>query len=142
MDLLSVVTHELGHVLGLADSANLRDVMGEALSPGVRRLPMASDLPGTVPAASSDALLVRALGPASAPALGEGPVQPTMSGTGVSAPVATPADGGPAVQLVPAPAVLTAGPAQHQVRDRVFADLDGGGLVAALGVATVPAWPL
>jgi hypothetical protein len=142
MDLLSVVTHELGHVLGLGDSANLGDVMGEALSPGVRRLPTASDLGGTAHAAPSDALLVRALGPASAPALGEGPVQPAPSGTGASAPVATSADGGLAVQLVPAPAVLTAGPDQHRVRDRVLADLDGGELAAALGTLTVPAWPL
>ena len=140
--LLSVVTHELGHVLGLGDSANLRDVMGEALSPGVRRLPTASDLPGTVPAASSDALLVRALGPAGAPALGEGPVQPAMSGPGTDAVTAAPADGGRAVQLVPAPAGPTPGPARHGVRDRVFADLDGGGFAAALGAATVPGWPL
>ena len=141
MDLLSVMTHELGHVLGLADSANLRDVMGEALSPGVRRLPTAGDLPGAAHAASSDALLVRALGPAGAPALGEGPVQPAMSGPGTDAVTAAPADGGRAVQLVPAPAVLTAGPAPHGLRDRVFADLDGG-FAAALGTLTVPAWPL
>jgi hypothetical protein len=44
MDLLSVVSHELGHVIGLADSPNIQDVMGETLAPGVRRLPAASDL--------------------------------------------------------------------------------------------------
>jgi hypothetical protein len=44
MDLLSVVSHELGHVLGLEDSPDLKDVMGETLAPGVRRLPTASDL--------------------------------------------------------------------------------------------------
>jgi hypothetical protein len=44
MDLLSVVNHELGHVLGLEDSPDLMDVMGETLAPGVRRLPAAGDL--------------------------------------------------------------------------------------------------
>jgi len=49
MDLLSVVDHELGHVLGLGDSQDLHDVMGETLAAGVRRLPSASDLfTGTV----------------------------------------------------------------------------------------------
>jgi hypothetical protein len=45
MDLLSVVSHELGHVLGLDDGRDSRDVMGETLAPGVRRLPAAGDLP-------------------------------------------------------------------------------------------------
>jgi hypothetical protein len=44
MDLLSVVSHELGHVLGLEDCPDLKDVMGETLTPGVRRLPTAGDL--------------------------------------------------------------------------------------------------
>jgi hypothetical protein len=64
MDLLSVVSHELGHVLGLEDSPDLADVMGETLAAGVRRLPTASDLapdvvqaitPATVGAAGPDA---------------------------------------------------------------------------------------
>jgi hypothetical protein len=132
MDLLSVLTHELGHVLGLADSTNGRDVMGEALPPGVRRLPTANDLPGMTHAVPSDALLVRALGPAGAPVFGVWPVQSATSGAGASAPVVPPAAVGPAVQLVPAPAVVTVGPAPRRVRDQVFADLDGGGLAAAL----------
>jgi hypothetical protein len=44
MDLRSVLDHEFGHVLGLDDSDNLHDVMGETLAAGVRRLPRASDL--------------------------------------------------------------------------------------------------
>jgi hypothetical protein len=47
MDLLSVLGHELGHVLGLADTPDTRDVMGETLAPGVRRLPGASDVQAT-----------------------------------------------------------------------------------------------
>jgi uncharacterized protein (TIGR03118 family) len=46
MDLRSVLDHEFGHVLGLQDSNNLQDVMGETLAAGVRRLPRASDLAG------------------------------------------------------------------------------------------------
>jgi hypothetical protein len=57
MDLLSVVSHELGHVLGLGDSENTQDVMGETLAPGVRRLPTASDVyaSGVEPIAASSA---------------------------------------------------------------------------------------
>jgi titin len=38
-DLVSVVSHELGHMLGLDDASDLSIVMGEFLSPGIRRLP-------------------------------------------------------------------------------------------------------
>jgi hypothetical protein len=43
MDLLTVVAHEMGHVLGLAD-ADTSDLMGSTLPPGVRRVPVRSDL--------------------------------------------------------------------------------------------------
>ncbi|HVK13697.1 MAG TPA: hypothetical protein VM597_33430, partial [Gemmataceae bacterium] len=40
MDLLSVVMHELGHVLGLGDvDGEDHELMGETLAPGVRRVP-------------------------------------------------------------------------------------------------------
>ena len=42
VDLLSVVTHELGHVLGY-DHDDPFDVMGATLSLGVRRLPTSSN---------------------------------------------------------------------------------------------------
>ena len=43
MDLLSVVMHELGHVLGLQDfEGGDHDLMGETLAPGVRRVPGAA----------------------------------------------------------------------------------------------------
>src|SRR5207249_11256851 len=44
MDLLSVIAHEMGHVLGLDHDADPDDVMGEALAPGVRRMPTAADV--------------------------------------------------------------------------------------------------
>jgi hypothetical protein len=47
MDLLSVVSHELGHVLGLPDSDNTQNLMGETLAAGVRRLPTTSDVLAT-----------------------------------------------------------------------------------------------
>jgi hypothetical protein len=37
IDLLSVVTHELGHVLGFDDVHSNADIMGETLSAGIRR---------------------------------------------------------------------------------------------------------
>ncbi|MBU0500349.1 MAG: cadherin-like domain-containing protein [Gammaproteobacteria bacterium] len=44
MDLLSVLLHEYGHVLGLDHNANGHDFMATTLAPGVRRLPSAEEL--------------------------------------------------------------------------------------------------
>ena len=40
MDLLTVVEHEMGHVLGLAENGNPEGIMGETLEAGIRRLPI------------------------------------------------------------------------------------------------------
>jgi hypothetical protein len=44
LDLLTVLIHELGHVLGLGHAPGDDDVMVQYLTPGVRRLPVAEDL--------------------------------------------------------------------------------------------------
>jgi hypothetical protein len=47
MDLLSVVAHELGHLVGLDDdhgADHAADVMGDSLAAGVRRVPMNADV--------------------------------------------------------------------------------------------------
>jgi hypothetical protein len=44
MDLLSVVLHEYGHVLGLEHSTDSHDFMATTLQPGVRRLPSIEEL--------------------------------------------------------------------------------------------------
>jgi hypothetical protein len=47
VDLLTVITHELGHVIGLADRSSSEVVMMSSLLPvGVRRLPGIADLDG------------------------------------------------------------------------------------------------
>jgi hypothetical protein len=66
VDLLSVVAHELGHVLGLDDfsgAAGTTDVMGDGLAPGVRRVPSVADVaalgvPTTLPTAYSPGVVL------------------------------------------------------------------------------------
>ncbi|WP_291995607.1 tandem-95 repeat protein [Candidatus Accumulibacter sp. ACC003] len=43
MDMLTVLLHEYGHVVGLEHSANSHDLMASTLLPGVRRLPSAGE---------------------------------------------------------------------------------------------------
>ena len=81
MDLLSVVAHEMGHVLGLEDGHDTQDVMGETLAPGVRRLPVASDLPAQLssPSAVPVAVAVTVTLPAvSTPASNANPAAPLL----------------------------------------------------------------
>ena len=44
VDLLTVLEHELGHVIGLADNAQAGDLMDITLGLGVRRAPTSADL--------------------------------------------------------------------------------------------------
>ena len=59
MDLLTVVMHEMGHVLGLDDthgSGNVNDLMYESLGSGIRRLPTAAPADGPGGGAALDAV--------------------------------------------------------------------------------------
>ena len=44
MDPLTVVLHEMGHALGLADLDGEDDLMGGVLQPGTRQLPRMDDI--------------------------------------------------------------------------------------------------
>ncbi len=44
MDLLTVVMHGMGHVLGLADLGDADSLMADVLLPGIRRLPTVTDV--------------------------------------------------------------------------------------------------
>jgi hypothetical protein len=74
MDLLSVVAHEMGHIiLAMEESAQPNDVMTEALPVGVRRLPTPQDL---------------GLEPSAAGANGQNPLSLTVGAPGASPGVA------------------------------------------------------
>jgi hypothetical protein len=83
MDLLSVVAHEMGHViLWLLESPKPDDVMTEALPAGVRRMPTPQDLglqPWAEWVSSHNALGLKELVASAAP-------QPTANGVQASAP--------------------------------------------------------
>jgi hypothetical protein len=59
VDLLTVLEHELGHVIGLSDNAQAGDLMDVTLGLGVRRAPTAADLT-TIAQATSTAVTVPA----------------------------------------------------------------------------------
>jgi uncharacterized protein (TIGR03118 family) len=138
MDLRSVLDHEFGHVLGLEDSDNLRDVMGETLAAGVRRLPSASDLGGS---GLSNALLIGALGRGSGAVLGALQAPPATSPSPAPAagtPSATAAGSSQTVPLVSTPPGPAPGVPAYPVRDQAFADLEGTQSVALAPTADPP----
>jgi hypothetical protein len=106
MDLLTVVEHELGHVLGLADldpSAAPHDLMTTTLSPGVRRLPApmaASVVPAPADTAQAPAPVPSPAEPVGAPAAADlpAPPAPVVVTTAAAPPPAT----GPAALSVDA----------------------------------------
>jgi hypothetical protein len=73
VDLLTVIAHELGHELGLADDAG-NDLMGEYLPVGARRLPEPAVAPVVVaPAPEPTIVTGPASQPAAAPSVGASP---------------------------------------------------------------------
>jgi uncharacterized repeat protein (TIGR01451 family) len=122
MDLLTVVSHEVGHALGLGDQAGANDVMTGALAPGVRRLPEPLSSSGT------------AVGTAAAPA-----------SFGLSAAVPT-ARAGQLESALPSAPLSTAPRTQTIAALLVPAVRDGGALLVPAGVtqdgaASGPAQP-
>jgi hypothetical protein len=132
MDLRSVLDHEFGHVLGLEDSDNLQDVMGETLAAGVRRLPRASDLGGT---GLSNALLIGVLGQDSGAVPGGAQAQPATSPS--PAPAAGSSQAVPLASTPPGPGPALGVPA-YRVRDQAFPDLEGTSSVALSPTADPP----
>ncbi len=66
-DLLTVVTHELGHTLGLSDlGGNSNDLMATTLATGVQRLPSAQDVAAVVALQSPAGQAAPVAGPAPA----------------------------------------------------------------------------
>jgi hypothetical protein len=66
-DLLSVVTHEIGHQLGFDVTSNYQDVMGAYLNTGVRRVDIIDERPPQMLAASDVAPVIALGAPASMP---------------------------------------------------------------------------
>jgi hypothetical protein len=140
MDLLSVVSHELGHVLGLDDGHDSRDVMGETLAPGQRRLPAADDLHSEMfqPPAANFALAVAAH-PAVTAAASNGTQAAPVPAPFVAE--ATAVLGAPSqVSATVLPLTRSSRTSATGLFDEVFASLDGGTLTGALRGDEVSAW--
>jgi hypothetical protein len=93
VDLLTVLEHELGHVIGLADNSQAGDLMDIALGLGVRRAPTRADL-ATIARASITRVAARVFEPVVPAIVSEnsgGPAGATMEALSPSLPV-PPAD--------------------------------------------------
>jgi hypothetical protein len=69
MDLQTVVTHAVGHVLGFADHNGGNDIMTTTLGPGIQRLPEGVSSNDDVLTDRSDAVEARAFNPAAVVAM-------------------------------------------------------------------------
>lgn len=96
-DLLTVIAHELGHVLGYADEhgGGDGDLMDHALSPGVQRLPQPAFAPlrAVAVGAAGDELLRPVLGSGRSVQLGRGTSAAARTDAGLAALLAEPASG-------------------------------------------------
>jgi hypothetical protein len=107
MDLLTVVAHEMGHVLGYADHNQL-DLMSYYLTPGERFLPQGLDQNGSLPVPGSGAAAVLAV-----PDLGQAHVSPLSVSV-------LPAPHGSARELTSAVGSTLAGPAKSQRQTEIL----------------------
>ena len=69
VDLVTVLEHELGHVLGLPDNAEAGDLMDITLGLGVRRVPGSADLAAIASSSSSNTLVAAPTTVVAAPVL-------------------------------------------------------------------------
>ncbi|QEH31554.1 Calx-beta domain protein [Aquisphaera giovannonii] len=112
-DLVTVLAHELGHALGLADrdpAAAPGDLMAETLAPGVRRLPAPSDVAAIAASGSPDGLRPAPAGRDAAEAAAIG------IATSPASPPPRPATKGAAVSFSHRPMTVGAGPAGFTAR--------------------------
>jgi hypothetical protein len=111
MDLLTVVSHEVGHVLGFGDHAGGNDVMTTTLAAGVRRLPEAPSGTSTVVAAATtpgDSSIPVVAGAGELAVAQPGVPLSTLSGTGAGGTAFTGVRRGGLALPLPAAAALPA----------------------------------
>jgi hypothetical protein len=128
IDLLTVVEHELGHVLGLGDldpSVVPHDLLTETLATGVRRFPAPTTLAEDAPVAATD------------PAAKVDPVATTAAPAADQAPPAKAAQPAPAAAPVLAPPLANP-PAVTDESDVVFLAVPVDPAAVWVGAAAVP----
>jgi uncharacterized repeat protein (TIGR01451 family) len=132
MDLVTVVSHELGHVLGFDDHAGGNDVMTTALAAGMRRLPEA---PGSATGAAAPSAMAQG-----SPVSSETIVQVSLTSESRTPAGAAPAVPGVGTAGVPSAATVTVPGASGNPRGLAQVLLNVGPQAPPL-LSTAPAAP-